>query len=307
VGGAIPFMALTLINVEAIRGLKKIKESEFFRIVNTAFLNFALFIAVVSTAGFALVLPVATYGIAIIVTFLFSTGLVIYLTGKGDDGTESVKAVKDRDIFSVSLPIFAITVLTLVIEHSATLMLGYFKTSGDVGIFTVAMKLSMLTSFILASINSIVAPKFAELYWGKHHDDLNKVIRFASKTIFWTSAPVLVAFLVFPVFFMSIFGESFKAGWPVLVVLSIGQFVSSVSGSVGYFLLMTNGQRAFMNIMAVASVINITLCLVLIPLMGFTGAAMSTAASLIFWNVTALVYIRVKYGVNTFYLPFVRL
>ncbi|MFQ5737362.1 MAG: polysaccharide biosynthesis C-terminal domain-containing protein, partial [Thermodesulfobacteriota bacterium] len=193
--------------------------------------------------------------------------------------------------------------MTLVMEHSAIVALGYFGTSEQVGVFTIAVKLSLLTSFILASINSIVAPKFAELYWGGKLEDLRKVIRFSSKTIFWTSAPVLLVLLAFPVFFMGVFGEGFRSGWLALMVLSVGQFVNSACGSVGYFLLMTNGQRALMNIISAAALLNIVLCILLVPAIGIVGASVASTATLIFWNITALIYIRLKYGISTFYLP----
>lgn len=305
VAAAIPLMALGLINTEAVRGLKKIKECEFFRTVNPGFWNMALFFSAVFFIGFNPALPVMTYAIALLITFVLSTWLFLSQTGGGARAGASA-SVRNMEIFSVSLPVFITTLMTLVMDHAAILALGYLGTAEQVGVYTVAERLSVLTSVVLISINSIVAPKFAELYWSGKKDDLKKVIRFSSKSIFWASAPVLLVFLIFPAFFMGIFGEGFRSGWLALVVLSIGQFINSACGSVGYFLMMTNGQRALMIIILLAGALNIALCVMLIPAIGFVGAAVATASTLVFWNITAVLYIKFKYGISTFYLPLLK-
>ena len=51
-------------------------------------------------------------------------------------------------------------------------------------------------------------------------------------------------------------------------------------------------------IISTSAVINIVLNLALIPLLGLTGAAISTALTMIMWNVTMFIYVRNKLGIN---------
>jgi O-antigen/teichoic acid export membrane protein len=67
---------------------------------------------------------------------------------------------------------------------------------------------------------------------------------------------------------------------------------------------MTGNQNVFRNIILVAAITNVCLNLVLIPSMGILGAAIAAAVSESIWNISSLIYIKVKFGKTTGYLPF---
>ncbi len=95
-------------------------------------------------------------------------------------------------------------------------------------------------------------------------------------------------------------------GKNVLIILCIGSFLSAIAGSVGYFMQMTDSQVAFQNISLAASVLGFSLNLVLIPVLGIEGAAISTCATMIFWNGTCVIYIKKKYSLVIAYIPFLK-
>ena len=103
---------------------------------------------------------------------------------------------------------------------------------------------------------------------------------------------------------MGIFGEEFKSGITAFRLLCIGNLFNSLSGSVGYFMQMTGSQYAFQNIVIFTTIIGILLNLYLIPKFGINGAAVSTGAGLIFWNLFCVIYTKQKYDIKTYYLPF---
>jgi O-antigen/teichoic acid export membrane protein len=88
-----------------------------------------------------------------------------------------------------------------------------------------------------------------------------------------------------------------------LVLLAIGQFVHSISGATGLFMNMTGNQKALRNIMLIAAVLNIGINIILIPSLGIYGAAIAAMVSLIAWNITTLIYIKMKFGKTTGYFP----
>ena len=69
------------------------------------------------------------------------------------------------------------------------------------------------------------------------------------------------------------------------------------------FLNMTGNQIVYRNIMFMAAVLNIVLNLLLIPRLGFNGAAIAATVSLCFWNIAILIYIKMKFGKTTGYFP----
>ncbi len=134
-------------------------------------------------------------------------------------------------------------------------MLGMFRTEKEVGIYNVALKLAALTSITLFAINTIAAPKFAE-FWGRRDiKGLGRVAQQSTKLIFWTSFPILLSFWLFPSYILNVFGSEFKAGSTALIILTFGQFINAISGSVGYILQMTGKQKVFQNIILTATII----------------------------------------------------
>ena len=63
--------------------------------------------------------------------------------------------------------------------------------------------------------------------------------------------------LSFPTQILSIFGESFKEGKTILLILATGKLISSLSGSVGIILQMTGNQQIYKRIMIMALFINL--------------------------------------------------
>ncbi|GLI33414.1 hypothetical protein DAMNIGENAA_08470 [Desulforhabdus amnigena] len=101
-----------------------------------------------------------------------------------------------------------------------------------------------------------------------------------------------------------IFGSDFvNKGIPVVIIFTLAQFINSITGGVGFTLIMTGKQKIeFYNSIGLFFV-NFTLNLILIPSLGCMGAAIATATSVIFSNILRLmqVYIFYKmqpYGIN---------
>jgi len=66
---------------------------------------------------------------------------------------------------------------------------------------------------------------------------------------------------------------------------------------------MTGNQKVLRNIMLIAAVLNIGINIVLIPSYGIYGAAVAAMVSLMCWNITTLIYVKMKFGKTTGYFP----
>jgi O-antigen/teichoic acid export membrane protein len=76
---------------------------------------------------------------------------------------------------------------------------------------------------------------------------------------------------------LSLFGPEFVAGYPVMVVLSIGLLIRALAGPLQGLLVVTGRQNVAAFALAVTVVINITLNILLIPKYGLMGAAIATS------------------------------
>ncbi len=203
-------------------------------------------------------------------------------------------------IIHLAFPMLLAGSFALLMRWTDILMLGMYKTEADVGIYSAAQRVAGLTSLSLIAINAIAAPKFVQFYSQKDMTGLERIAKQSTKLIFFTSFPLLVIFFIFPHQIMHIFGSEFIQGASTLMILSIGQFINAVSGSVGYIMQMTDHQKIFQNVILIATIINIVLNYFLIPAYGIEGAAFASIISMVFWNVTLVIFIKIKLGFYTF-------
>jgi len=293
------------INTEAIRALKEIRLYAFVQFLPSG-LNL-LFLVVLTYMFYNKYNPIyiqlSIFVIVSIVTYFLIRRVFLFKTGSSPE--QNINRLSYSGILSISFPMFLTGAMHLVIGQTDIIMLGIMRSEAEVGVYAIALKLALLTSFVLISINSIAAPKFSELYHSNKIEELSNVAQKSSKLIFWTTVPILVFLVLFGKFVLGIFGREFIIGYVALVLLVIGQFINSASGSVGYFLDMTGHQKAFRNIVFLSAILNIGLNLLLIPVYGIYGAAFASMISISFWNIAAAMYIKTKFGFLISYVPLV--
>jgi len=185
-------------------------------------------------------------------------------------------------------------------------MLSIYGAEEEVGIYSMALKLAMLTSIALIAVNSILAPKISHLYSISDFKNLEKTIHQATKMIFLIASPVLIIYVIVPDYIMGIFGKDFKVGAIALVVLSLGQFMNAISGPVGQVLNMTDKENILRNTAIFAALCNLILNYILIQKYGMNGAAIATALSGTIWNLLCVIYIYKKMDILVVYIPYLR-
>lgn len=208
------------------------------------------------------------------------------------------------ELLQSSLPLFWVASMGLALNWTASIALGIWTTSAEVGIFNVASRTAMLTSSILIAVNSIAAPKFAELHRQKDTEALACLAKNSVKLLVLASLPIFLTFFLFPRWIMGLFGSAFAEHSGLLVVLAVGQLVNISTGSVGILLTMSGNERLVRNNVAFVALLNISLILALVPHHGIVGAGLATAISLIAQNLIAAYLVHRQLGICT--IPFVR-
>ena len=193
-----------------------------------------------------------------------------------------VEEFDNKSIIKESFPYVSIWFLFLLMSWVDILMLGYFNSQTDVGIYTIALKLAALCTLFLFAANTILGPKISELYHERKTERLAKIVQDTAKYSFLLSTPFFVFILIFPDYLLSLFGAEFnnKLAAETLVILSAGQMINVFFGAVIYILDMTGKQILSRNILLFTAIINIFLNWNLIPIYGIKGAAMATAFSI---------------------------
>ena len=296
-----PVFAIVRINTEILRGFKNIGFSEYLRSLHVPLIGACILIALFSSGG-SIYAAVTSYSLSIAIAFLVST---LYMAVK----LRGLPARKDttlpaRELLGISMPMMSGEIMGLSVGRVDMLMIGFLASTRDVGLYDIPFRLAAGISLILASINMISAPKFSELFWANDMDGLRRVVRITSRVLFWTSAPILVALLAAPTFWLGLFGNEFRGSYLVLILLAVGQFVNAAAGSVGCILNMTGNHKLLSHITLAAILLNILLNILLIPRFGIIGAAVSSMTTLVLWNISAAACVWWKFRIKTFYVPF---
>ncbi len=297
----VPPFALSRINASFFQGLKKIVRFMLFSGAGITFL-LPVFFVLFSLLSKSQLIPEFAHACGVLIMFLLSAVSVFLILKKlpsSGDGDVALKAM-----LAVSIPLFLSGSLSYLMNWTDTIMLGMFKSSADVGVYNVAVKLAALTSLTLFAVNTIAAPKFAE-FWAKNDKaGLLKFARQAAKLVFFTSFPVIAVYVAFPSKILEMFGSGFERAAPALLILALAQLINAWAGSVGNILIMTGYEKFVQNVMLFGVVINALLNYLLIPKFGITGAAIASAVGMAFWNLAYTLKVRQTLGGFVFFNPF---
>jgi O-antigen/teichoic acid export membrane protein len=129
-------------------------------------------------------------------------------------------------------------------------------------------------------------------------DRLEEIFRVGTKWNFYLGIIPFIIYLLNSSDILSfIFGPEYSLGWSCLVVLSVGQLVNCGTGSIGVLLLMSGNQRNWFWMTSLSLLINIIICLILVPKLGIIGAAIGTSFSVGGMNIVATIFGKRKVGV----------
>lgn len=287
---------------EFYKGMGRPVLSSFLQNVITPFMVVVLGGVIVNTGfGFGLEFSILVYGIGIVTALIFS--LFFW-----SQALPSVKITKLelKKLFKEGRPMLLISSGGLVMAWSDMIVLGVWGEAEELGIYSAASKTVLMTSLILIAMNSITAPKYARLYKDNDMKGLAKLAENSSKILLSLVLLPTGILLIFPEWIMGWFGNEFVVGATILMILTVGQFINVVCGSVGYILTMTGNEVKMRNIIFFTAVINVLLSIVLVKIYGVMGVAIATAFSIILWNVWAMFEVKRQLGFWTIPLSLYR-
>jgi O-antigen/teichoic acid export membrane protein len=295
----LPFVALGSLRGAALRGLGSVIAGQLPDSVLRPVLFVALLGAVVWSAGTGALAPDRAMGLhAVAAAGGFLAGSLMLRRRLPTPARHAAPAYRMQAWLSSMLPLALLGGMHAVNQQAGILLLGLFESVADVGVYRIAVQASVFLSFVLMSVNMVLAPRFSRLHVAGEHDELQRTVTWGARVALAASLPLVVVFIAFgDVLLAFVYGEAFAAGYLPLVVLCLGQSVNVVAGSVGLLLNMTGHERDTTLGFGAAAVANVALNLALIPLYGKLGAAVATSLSLVVWNVFLCVRAHARLGI----------
>lgn len=286
---ALPFYVLMGVTMSFAQAFRRIDYQQGIQNVFRPLVNLAL-VGLAFLAGWGL--AGAVYGF--VASGIISAGLGFYLLLKIFPGvqTTSRPTFELRRLLRFSIPVFLSGFLYLTLNNIDRIMLGYLSEVREVGIYSAAASVALLSTVILSAFIPIKAPIMAELHNTQRFEDLANVYRTTTRWILTLSLPIFFVIVFASEGIMKVFGSEFGAGGLVLVLLAGGQLINIATGPIGKLLEMSGKQDINLWVLLGVIAMNIGLNSWLIPLYGATGAAIATSSSIavIFGTLAAVIH-----------------
>jgi len=197
-----------------------------------------------------------------------------------------------KELLSFSLPLLIGGFSYILYTQTDRLLLGFFKTSEDIGIYTGGSQIAHLLTFVLPSLAFIFLPIMSELYSKNKIHDFAHLYKSITRWIFLITLPVFVFFLFYSKeIILLLFGLSYVSGATVLRILALAFFVSSSVGLTWDTLVAMGKTKVVMITQGTGAMTNVVLNVLLIPPFGIEGAAVGTACGIIIMNIMQLIVI----------------
>ncbi len=198
-----------------------------------------------------------------------------------------------KNLFKFSIPVVLSGVGGTVVVYTDTLVLTYFRTLAEVGIYNVVVPTVMMLQFFGSSIASVIFPMVSELWTRKKKKFLESGLEILEKYTFVMLIPaVLVVFAFAQIILNLMFGPEYVSGALTLKILVIAILFlvmyainSTTFSGIGRPEIATK-------ILLQGAVINLVLNILIIPKLGIVGAALSSLITYLFIFLLSAVKLR---------------
>ncbi|ELZ09529.1 polysaccharide biosynthesis protein [Halovivax asiaticus JCM 14624] len=292
---ALPFLVGFRVAVAAIRGY----ENTVYRTVARDLLDPTLrigLIALLLVLGWGIVAASVAYlvaaGATVVVAHLLLSRLVAL---RGPVRTHV------RELITFSAPLVVATVVGTLLTQTDTVMLGYFRSSAEVGLYSAAYPLAAGLLVVLTAFGFLYLPIASRLDAAGERDAVDEIYATTTKWVYVVTFPAFVLLAVFPADVLAlVFGPAYTDAATVLPILAAGFFVSAAAGR-DRETLSALGSTTWIAVGNGAGLLlNVVVNLALIPRFGILGASVASVTSLVAVHVVICGVLAVQYDITPF-------
>ena len=224
---------------------------------------------------------------AIAALFLMLRFSRLFLTDKGIE-------LEQKAWFSSCRYFALMSVLYIVNTRIDIVYLGLYQV-GDASIahYNAALKLSDLALIPFVVLYTVTAPMYAQLYANKKQQKLQSFFTKTTRLAFFVVSIILFLLMFGGEYFLMLFGENFKAGYTVLIIMCLAKLIHVFFGPVNYLLMMIDFEKEAAIALCFSVLITFLGHTILIPTFAIEGAAIASLIGLLSFEIV-LSYIAYK-------------
>ena len=209
-----------------------------------------------------------------------------------------------KNLSGFSFWIFLTASGSLVFCYADTILIGFFMSNTDVGIYRTAFQLTSVATFATLAFHTVLYPKISN--WGAQGQITeieSSLARAWTYSLFLAIPTCIGGWILGEKLLYFLYGASFVAGAPALFFLLFVQVINVFMFLGTMSLTALNRPKDAFWITVIAAIANILLDLALIPVIGITGAAVATLIAMTFNALGALILLSRVISVKIEYEP----
>lgn len=258
-------------------GFQKMKLFSIFEFLKNSIVLLILLILFYFNTG--IYAPAIAYAlvcyIVVVITFPFMWKMYPLTKYK----MENFKKVS-KNLFIFGMPIFATSIAGKIISYVDILILTYYRSLTEVGVYNVILPSAMIFLHFGSSVSVVIFPMFSELWTKKDSRRMTEALRLIQKYSFVIILPAaLVAISSSKLLIETFFGAEYVSGTLSLQILIIGMLFYVVAGINNHIISAIGQPKTVAKIIILAMIFNFILNIIIIPIWGIEGAALTTTFS----------------------------
>jgi O-antigen/teichoic acid export membrane protein len=295
---SLPFLTLAILRQSTLQAFKDVLFAQLPEKIVRPIMTIIL-VTVIAAFGWKVSAGnvMICYGLSIFISYIL--GAIVLMKRVGPLTTGVTPCYETKNWFRLSISLMVNAGMYLILGQLNILVIGILHGETEAGVFSAAVRLGALVTFMLTAVNMTASPLISESYAKSDLKAMQHICMVTGRIGFVFAALIFALFLVCGRWLLGLFGPEFTVAYPALLLISLGQLFNAYCGLNGTVATMTGRERAQTKILIVAAAINVFLNLLLIPLFGITGGAIASAASVMFWNVATVILIRDELGLQT--------
>jgi O-antigen/teichoic acid export membrane protein len=193
-----------------------------------------------------------------------------------------------REMFGYGIRYYAGGMSNQVNFQIGTMILAFFATKEEIGMFSLAAVMTMQIMTVTNSLGEVVMPRVAGDAQGRP-----ELVAQVSRMVSLVCGPLLLglAVLATPVTLI-LFGSEYLPMVPIIQILCVGFFLRSACKMIEYYFLMTNHPGVSSTATALGIAANLGLLWLLMPWIGLEGAAAAMVGSFVVSGIILMIAFR---------------
>jgi len=218
----------------------------------------------------------AITALLVVRAFLFIIGFLV-IRPQINFSAPSLSVIKPYLAFS--LPLLSAGLSWWVLNLSDRYIIGYFLGAGAVGIYSAAYVLGTAVEFFFTPLAIVLFPAITLLYENNKIEEVKTHLKYSLKFYLMFAIPAIfgLSILAKPLL-ATLTTAEFDAGLPLVPIIALAEVFMACGSIIMRIPLLFGTTKVIALVDGAGAAINVVMNIILVPLMGILGAAISTLA-----------------------------